>query len=264
MSVSSGNVAIYGATGGVGRTLARRLAVRGAGLALIGRRLDAVEDLRRELQAEAAGSLCVGTADAMIADSIEQALANAFQTLGRLDAVVYAVGTVLLKPAHLTTDAQWTETLAINLTGAFAVVRAAARLMPHGGSIVLFSSAAARIGLANHEAIAAAKAGVIGLAQSAAATYASRGLRFNVVAPGLLRTNMTRMLWESPASAAASQSMHALSRLGEADDVARMVEWLVDPANSWVTGQVFGVDGGLASIKPPPVLHAAINRETVA
>jgi NAD(P)-dependent dehydrogenase (short-subunit alcohol dehydrogenase family) len=140
--------------------------------------------------------------------------------------------------------------IAANLTSAFAVVRAAGKAMRQkGGSIVLVSSAAARIGLANHEAIAAAKAGVMGLTLSAAATYASKGIRVNAVAPGLVRTPMTQRIWDNPKSAEASQAMHALGRLGEPDDVASLIGWLLDPANSWVTGQVIGVDGGLGSLR---------------
>ena len=137
----------------------------------------------------------------------------------------------------------------MNLGSAFATVRAAAETMPEGGSVVLLSSAAARVGLPGHEAIAAAKAGIEGLTRSAAATYGSRGLRFNAVAPGLVRTNLTRRIWENSMASAASVAMHALGRLGEPEDVASLIAWLLDRANNWVTGQIFGVDGGLSSVR---------------
>jgi 3-oxoacyl-[acyl-carrier protein] reductase len=117
-----------------------------------------------------------------------------------------------------------------------------------GGSIVLVSSAAAQIGLANHEAIAAAKAGIIGLMLSAAATYSNRGIRVNAVAPGLVKSQMTRKMWDTEQAAVASCQMHALGRLGEPEDVARAIAWLLDPLTSWVTGQTLGVDGGLGSV----------------
>ena len=91
------------------------------------------------------------------------------------------------------------------------------------------SSAAARLGLANHEAIAAAKAGVHGLVLSAAASYASRGIRVNAVAPGLVRTPLTARLTANEASLKASTALHALGRIGEPDDVASAIEWLLDP-----------------------------------
>jgi NAD(P)-dependent dehydrogenase (short-subunit alcohol dehydrogenase family) len=121
--------------------------------------------------------------------------------------------------------------------------------MSGGGSVVLVSTAAARTGIANHEAIAAAKGGVQGLMLSAAATYAARGLRFNCVAPGLTRTPLTAKLTANDASEKASLAMHALGRLGEPEDIARAICWLLDPANDWVTGQVLGVDGGLANLR---------------
>ena len=161
------------------------------------------------------------------------------------------MGTVLLKPAHLTTDKEWHDTLSVNLTSSFFLIRSAVKAMrERGGSIVLISSAAAQIGLANHEAIAAAKAGIIGLSLSAAATYAGRGIRVNTVAPGLVKSEMTRKLWETESAAAASTRMHALGRLGEPDDIAKAILWLLDAESSWVTGQTISVDGGLSRLAP--------------
>ncbi len=97
--------------------------------------------------------------------------------------------------------------------------------------------------------LAAAKGGVISLALSAAATYARSNIRFNVVAPGLVRTPATTRITDNETNAKASLSMHPLGRFGEPDDIAAAIAWLLDPAQSWVTGQVIGVDGGLATLK---------------
>ncbi|MEX1279816.1 MAG: SDR family oxidoreductase, partial [Acidimicrobiia bacterium] len=130
-------------------------------------------------------------------------------------------------------------------------VRAGAKAMfKTGGSIVVTSTAAVRTGLPNHEAIAAAKGGVEGLTRAAAATYATRGIRVNAVAPGLVQTPMTERLTASDASREASLAMHALGRLGKPDDIVSAMTWLLDPANDWVTGQVIGIDGGLGSVRP--------------
>jgi NAD(P)-dependent dehydrogenase (short-subunit alcohol dehydrogenase family) len=124
--------------------------------------------------------------------------------------------------------------------------------MPDGGSVVLLSSVAARVGLANHEAISAAKGAVTGLALAAAATYLPRKLRFNVVAPGLVQTPMTEGITRSDAARQASLDLHPLGRLGEPGDVASMISWLLDPGQTWITGQTFGVDGGLSTLRPLP------------
>jgi NAD(P)-dependent dehydrogenase (short-subunit alcohol dehydrogenase family) len=191
-----------------------------------------------------------GTVEATDPDNIDACADAAAAALGGLDGITNCVGSILLKPAHLTSTADWNATIATNLTSAFGCVRAAGRLLKaEGGSVVLVSSAAARVGLANHEAIAAAKAGIMGLVLSAAATYARQKIRFNAVAPGLVRTPLAAGLVASELAEKASIGMHPLGRLGEPGDVARAIVWLLDPAQSWVTAQVIGVDGGLADVK---------------
>ncbi|WP_292895228.1 SDR family oxidoreductase [Microbacterium sp.] len=183
--------------------------------------------------------------DATDFDAVDRAVSDA----GELDGIAVFAGSMLLKPAHLTSRAQYDDIVAASLTTSFAAVRAAGKHL-RGGCVVLTSSAAALAGLSNHDAIAAAKAGVIGLTLSAAASYAARDLRINAVAPGLVRTRLTEGLTASETSRKVSEAMHPLGRLGEPDDVARAVEFLLDPANAWITGQVLGVDGGLGSLRP--------------
>jgi NAD(P)-dependent dehydrogenase (short-subunit alcohol dehydrogenase family) len=179
-----------------------------------------------------------------------EAVDAVFRKAGALDGVVNCSGSLLLKSAHLTSREQYQSVIDASLTTAFATVRAAGKYMTGGGSVVLISSAAAMEGLANHEAIAAAKAGVIGLTLSAAATYAPANLRFNAVAPGLVETPLTASLTENATARALSQAMHALGRLGKPEDIARAIVFLLDPANDWITGQVIAVDGGLSRVRP--------------
>jgi 3-oxoacyl-[acyl-carrier protein] reductase len=190
------------------------------------------------------------TPDAVLDATDFDAVDAVFAQAGALDGVVNCSGSLLLKSAHLTNKQHYQTVIDASLTTAFATVRAAGKHMGNGGSVVLISSAAAMEGLANHEAIAAAKAGIIGLTLSAAATYASSNLRFNAVAPGLTQTPMTAALTGNEAARKVSEAMHALGRLGTADDVARAIVFLLDPANSWITGQVLAVDGGLSRVRP--------------
>jgi NAD(P)-dependent dehydrogenase (short-subunit alcohol dehydrogenase family) len=236
---------VVGATGGIGSYLSRRLAAQGARLVVAARDADRLQTLAREIGADAY------PVDATRFDDATACAESAVQRFGRLDGVANCVGSLLLKPAHGTTEVEWMTTVATNLTSAFAVLRAAAKVMAaSGGSVVLVSSAAARVGLMNHEAIAAAKAGVIGLTLSAAATYAPRGIRVNCVAPGLVRTPMTARLTANETTLKASTAMHALGRVGDPADVAGAIEWLLGPNSGWVTGQVLGIDGGLATVRP--------------
>lgn len=236
-------IAVLGATGSVGRDLCDRLTKRGERVLLAGRNVERLAALSRELGQPWTAIEFTDSA------SVEQALSSSLPPQERLTGVVNCIGSVLLKPAHATTDDEFRAVIESNLFSSFAAVRAASRLMrTEGGSVILFASAAAEIGIANHEAIAAAKAGVIGLARSAAATYAPNNIRVNVISPGLVRSEMTRRLWENPSSAATSGQMHPLGRLGEPRHPASLAAWLLDPQNDWITGQVIGVDGGLGHL----------------
>ncbi len=237
---------VLGATGGIGGELSRRLAEGGARLVLGARNGERLDPLAAELDA-----LPVKL-DATRPEEVDRLFARAVEEHGRIDGAVNCVGSFLLKPAHLTKDDEWAETMSLNLGTAFGTVKAAAHHMPQGGSVVLLSSVAARVGLANHEAVAAAKAGVIGLAMSAATTYLHRGLRINVVAPGLVQTQMTRKITVSETSRRASEELHPMGRLGEPEEIASAIRWLLAPEAGWVTGQVLGVDGGLSTLRPMP------------
>ena len=231
---------IVGATGGIGESLTRSLSTSGARLILAARDHERLEALGQDV-----GSEFLAT-DAASFDAV-QALVEA---AGPLDGVVNLCGSILLKPAHTTSEAEFHETISLNLATSFAIVRASiASLRQRGGSIVLVSSAAASVGLANHEAISAAKAGVEGLVRSAAATYASHNIRVNCVAPGLVNTPLARGITSSEAALKASTALHPLRRIGEPSDVARVIEWLLGSEATWITGQTLGVDGGIARVR---------------
>ena len=236
---------ILGATGGIGSELSRQLAAQGASLMLGAQNSEKLEKLANELRAQHFAL------DATQTGQVDRCVEQTVETYGRVDGIANCVGSVLLKPAHLTSDDEWASTIAVNLTTAFATVKAAVRAMRRdGGSVVLTSSAAARVGIANHEAIAAAKGGIIGLMLSASATYSRNNIRVNCVAPGLVRTPSTERITNNETSLKVSLAMHPLGRVGEPSDVASLMVWLLDPRQAWVTGQVFGVDGGLGTVHP--------------
>ena len=237
---------IVGGAGGIGSAAARRMAARGGRVVVAGRNPERLEEVAAEINAQ---TIPLDARDSAAVDAMMQSVLTSH---GRVDGVVNCAGSILLKPAHLISDQEFADTIATNLTTTFNLVRAATRLMMKqagGGSIVLCSSVAARRGLVNHEAIAAAKAGVEGLALAAAASYARFGVRVNCVAPGLTRTELTRALTQNETVAKMSAALHPLGRIGEPAEVASAICWLLDREQSWVTGQVIGVDGGLGHIQ---------------
>jgi NAD(P)-dependent dehydrogenase (short-subunit alcohol dehydrogenase family) len=245
-SENSPIVIIVGGGGGIGSAVARKMSARGCRVVIAGRDSERLESVASETAAQA---VQLDARDSAAVDALMQSVQTSH---GRVDGVVNCAGSILLKPAHLISDEEFASTLATNLTTAFNLVRAATRLMMKqagGGSIVLCSSVAARRGLVNHEAIAAAKAGVEGLALAAAASYARFGVRVNCVAPGLTRTELTQALTQNETVAKMSAALHPLGRIGEPSEVASAICWLLDREQSWVTGQVIGVDGGLGQVQ---------------
>lgn len=236
---------VIGAAGGIGEALTRQLVESGCRILLCGRSAVPLQSLGRELDQP------TSIFDAREWPATAAAVQHAVALFGKLDGVVNLAGSLLLKPAHMTTLEDWRETIDQNLTTAMGLVKAASPALRKtgGGSIVLVSSTAAAIGLPNHEAIAAVKAGIEGLVRSAAATYATANVRVNAVAPGLIQTPMSRRLWENEVAAAASRALHPLGRLGNPADIASAIAWLLDPAQGWITAQTIAVDGGLSTLK---------------
>lgn len=246
MSISDPPVyLVIGATGGIGTELCRRLVQRQARLMLAARTEAPLIALAEELQQPY--RLC----DASNWQSLEQCVQAALDQYGRIDGATNLAGSILLKPAHLTSLEDLQHCVNQNLVTSLGLLRYVSEPLRKsgGGSIVLMSSAAADIGLMGHEAIAACKAGVAAMARSAAATYAASNIRVNSVAPGLVRTPLTKRVWGSEKSAEASLGMHPLGRLGESSDIASAIDWLLHPDQTWITGQQICVDGGLSSLK---------------
>lgn len=235
-------IVIGGITGGIGSKLAARLAASGATLTGFSRN---------------GGSGDFGEVAACDATDANQLDAYFDQTLaahGRIDAYAHALGSIYLKPAHLTPPDDWNATLLQNLGSAFYALRACAKRMQSNnyGNLLFFSSAAAQIGIANHEAIAAAKGGIEAMVRSAAATYASRGLRINAIAPSLTDTPLAQPLLASDQARQMSEKMHPLGKIGNPDEVASLACWLLSDEAQMVTGQTFVSDGGLSAILPKP------------
>ena len=231
------NVLVIGASGGIGTVLVDDLVDLSFNL-LLGYRLNKPVTKSTESQLVNAESF----------QDVHNFVQSGLEKFGRVDAIVNLPGNLILKPAHLCSEEEFYDTVNKNLKSAFAVVRAAGSLLKDC-SVVLLSTAATNIGLANHELISSAKAGVEGLAKSAAKTYARKNLRFNCVAPGLVDTPLSSRITSNPIALKSSQKMHALGRIGKPSHVSNMIKFLIKSENDWITGQNFVVDGGLSSTK---------------
>ncbi len=224
-------ILIFGATGSIGSQLARALVARGRQVHLIGRQANAVADLAQELSASFSDAVAEGTSD------------------GQIAGLVWAVGSILLKPLSRLTETEFQNTFQLNVTSAALAIQAAQPALKAGhGAVLMFSSVAAHTGFTSHAAIAAAKAGVEGLGRALAAEFAP-DIRVNVIAPSLSESKMASPLISNPAMAKGLAQMHPLGRLGTAADFSSLACLLLDNQQSgWITGAVFPVDGGRGNL----------------
>lgn len=236
-------ILIYGAAGGIGAATARLLAARGHALHLVGRKAETLLPLAEALQA----SHTLG--DVTDSSLFAQATQDAGEVLGGL---VYAVGSINLKPLQRLTEADFLRDYTLNALGAALAVQAAApalRKSEQGASVVLFSSIAATQGFGFHASIGMAKGAVQGLTLALAAELAPR-IRVNAIAPSLTRTPLAAALLSNEQAAANIAALHPLPRLGTPEDVAQLAAFLLGAESSWMTGQVLGLDGGRSTLRP--------------
>ncbi len=241
-------VVIGGITGGIGSALARRLVANGMQVTGFARDKDRLDELNSELGTGA--KVC----DATDPEAVESCFQDIAATYDEISAYVHAVGSIFLKPAHMTSPDDWQKTLELNLSSAFYALRSASKLMQKqsGGTCLFFSTAAAQAGIANHEAIAAAKGGIEAMVRSAAATYSSKGLRVNAIAPSLTDTPLAKPVIGSEQALEISKRMHPLGDIARAEEVASLAEWMISEEARFVTGQTYVMDGGISSIVPKP------------
>ena len=238
----SGRIVIFGATGGIGSATARLLHSRGRGLHLVARDESRLAPFAHELGADATGG---DVTDPELFGRVAESLD------GPCEGIVYAVGTINLGSLQRLTAEDFRRDFAINAEGAALAVKALLPALKKSGgtpSIVLFSSVAVGQGFAFHTSIGMAKGAVEGLTRSLAAELAPR-IRVNAIAPSLTRTPLADGILANDKMTETITKMHALGRLGTAEDTAYLAAFLLTDEAGWITGQVLGVDGGRSSLR---------------
>ncbi|GJE14115.1 MULTISPECIES: SDR family NAD(P)-dependent oxidoreductase [Methylobacterium] len=238
-------VIIYGGTGGIGLATARALRGRGYALHLVARDADRLSRAADEL-----GETTFSVADIAQADVFPAVMEAAGPDLAGL---VYAIGTINLRPLGRLTRADAESDFRINALGAFSAVQSAAAALKAGAGevgtgVVLFSTVAVAQGFAAHASVAMAKGAVEGLALSLAAELAPQ-VRVNVVAPSLTQTPLAAAITGNETLAQGIAAMHALQRLGRPEDIGALAAFLISDEAAWITGQVIGVDGGRSALR---------------
>jgi 3-oxoacyl-[acyl-carrier protein] reductase len=240
----TGKVALVtGASRGIGAAIARTLAAQGATVVAAARGANAASNVADIV-------LKGGRAEAVSLDvtdpaAIDGAVKDALARHGRIDILVNNAGITRDQLMMRMKKDDWDAVIATNLTAAFACTQAVLRPMikQRGGRIIAISSVVGQMGNAGQVNYAASKAGLIGMAKALAREVASRGITVNVVAPGMIDTDMTRTLTEGTAESWAVQI--PLGRLGTPEDVANTVCFLASDEAAYITGQVIAVNGGM-------------------
>ena len=238
---------VTGASAGIGEAIARRLAAGGFRIVAVARRKDRLEKLARDLASITETRLLA--ADVTAADTPDRAVALAMDSFGRLDCLVNNAGSGKWAPVRETDDATLAEVIDTSLKAPFRFCRAALRVMRPGSSIISVGSVFGILGGLDGGIYCTVKAGLIGLTQALAVQYGSDGIRSNLVAPGVVKTDMTRDYWDAPGFQRLNQEMTPFTRDCTVEDVANAVYFLASEQGSFINGQTLALDGGWSTTK---------------
>lgn len=237
---------VTGASRGIGRQAALTLAAAGAAVVLAARSKEDLAEVAAAARRAGAPDAVVAVADVLDEEAVEAAVAAAVEATGRLDVVVNVAGGQGFTAYVAETRTEgWDKVLGLNLRSVFVGCKAAMAHLPPGGSIVNVASIAGFTASPGLAAYGAAKAGVIALTRTLAVEAAPHGVRVNCLAPGWVRTELTRRMWSDPETSRALVAQIPMGRWADVEELAGPLLLLASDAGSYITGATLVVDGGL-------------------
>jgi len=240
-------VLITGASAGLGDGIARKFAAKGYDIVAVARRQDRLEKLANELSGIA--EVKIHATDVTAKGASDRSVEVAMKSFGRLDCLVNNAGYFKFGAVDQTDDAMLDEVLDISIKAPFRYSRAALRVMAPGSSIVNIGSVWGLLAGLGGGSYCAVKAGLIGLTQSIAADYGRKGIRANLVAPSVVKTDMTKDFWDTDGFQRTNQEMTPLNRDATIDDIANAVYFLASPEGGFISGQTIAIDGAWSTTK---------------
>ena len=232
-------VVVTGGASGIGLATARLAGSLGARVAVLDVNEEALSGVEQTMRIPC---------DVSSATQVQVAMARIIESFGRIDSLVNCAGIAIRNSVHETDEESWRRVLDVNLSGVFLTSKCALAHFPEtGGAIVHVSSVTGIVGVRGRAAYSATKGALIALTRSMAVDYASCGIRVNCVCPGFVKTPLIGTILADPDRTAALIARHPLGRLGEPDDIARAIVFLISNAASWITGQAIVVDGGFSA-----------------
>jgi NAD(P)-dependent dehydrogenase (short-subunit alcohol dehydrogenase family) len=237
---------VTGASRGIGRQAALTLAAAGASVVLAARTRDDLGEVAAAARRAGAPDALVAVTDVLDESAVEAAVGVAVEGTGRLDVVVNVAGGQGFTASVADTRTEgWDKVLGLNLRSVFLGCKAAMAHLPPGGSIVNVASIAGFTASPGLAAYGAAKAAVISLTRTLAVEAAPQGVRVNCLAPGWVRTELTRRMWSDPETSRALVAQVPLGRWADVEELAGPLLLLASDAGSYITGATLVVDGGL-------------------
>ena len=236
----SGRIIIIGGSGSIGSSIAKEVISEGFEPYLVGRNFASLDKVSKDLNCS------FGVADVTKSEELKKALEKCGENIHGL---AYCAGSIDLKSLSAAHENDYLESFKVNTLGAVTSIKYLKNdLKKNNGSVLLFSSIAVKNGFANHSVIATAKGGIEALTVSLAAELAPK-IKVNCIAPSLTVSGMTKSITSNENIKKAIELLHPIPKIGEAKDHSKLAAYLLSKSNTWITGQIFNVDGGRSNLR---------------